>query len=195
MKITFGRCTSVAAASDNTTSGKHNTTHKLTTLLRTQYVTIKPRHENNQNRICCPLFYRDPGTDAKQPPLASASISGASNHQLIHAVEATGQPQSAPSSTHTRGLPSAARLHDGTSDAKGMCSGWNDRATESHTGEPGTEVPGWAPARTPTDQMPQNAHPIPMPASRPPAPQAKTFTVRKMTGPGQFPFASCSAAA
>ncbi|MFN9292958.1 MAG: hypothetical protein ACK6EB_33180, partial [Planctomyces sp.] len=43
---------------------------------------------------------------------------------------------------YTRGLPSAARLHDGISDEKGMWSGWNSRATESHTGEPGTEVPG-----------------------------------------------------
>ena len=63
------------------------------------------------------------------------------------------------SNTNTRGLPSAARLHDGTSDAKGMCSGRNDRATESHTGEPGTEVPGWAPGRTPTDKTQQYKHP------------------------------------
>ncbi|GDX91645.1 hypothetical protein LBMAG46_16520 [Planctomycetia bacterium] len=142
MKITFGRCTVVAAASDNTTSGKHNTRNAATTLLRKQYVTIRPRHKNYQQRIRCLLFYRDHVTDAKQPPLASASISGASNLQLIQAVEATAQPQSAPSSTYTRGLPSAARLHDEISDAKGLCSGWNARATESHTGEPGTEVPG-----------------------------------------------------
>jgi len=36
-------------------------------------------------------------------------------------------------STHTRGLPSAARLQDRWANAKGRCSGWKARATETHT--------------------------------------------------------------
>ena len=51
--------------------------------------------------------------------------------------------------THTRGLPSAARLYAGISDAKGNRSGSKARATKSQTGEPGTEVPGCAASMPP----------------------------------------------
>ena len=61
--------------------------------------------------------------------------------------------------THTRGLPSAARLHAGTSEAKGRCSGWKARATQSHTGEPSTEVPGCAAGMPPMSERLQNPHP------------------------------------